>query len=171
MRFISPIRSALAAGALFALMAPASATVYTDSLGTLPVGADILDSSVIVSVNTGVKVTFAVAANNVLNDLFLDIKSTSVNLIGDTWELLQGGTVVAVSKVGTHYDADFSIPLSHGNYSVVFSTAIPTGDSLAVTTTVSAIPEPATWAMMILGFMGVGFVAYRRKSGSAFRLA
>ena len=30
--------------------------------------------------------------------------------------------------------------------------------------TVSAVPEPATWAMMLLGFAGVGFMAYRRKS-------
>ena len=28
---------------------------------------------------------------------------------------------------------------------------------------VSAIPEPSTWAMMILGFAGVGFMAYRRR--------
>jgi hypothetical protein len=28
----------------------------------------------------------------------------------------------------------------------------------------SAVPEPATWAMMILGFAGIGFMAYRRKS-------
>jgi hypothetical protein len=34
---------------------------------------------------------------------------------------------------------------------------------------VSAIPEPSTWAMMILGFMGVGFMAYRRKSQGHFR--
>ena len=35
---------------------------------------------------------------------------------------------------------------------------------------VSAVPEPSTWAMMILGFIGVGFMAYRRKqSGPAFR--
>jgi PEP-CTERM motif len=27
----------------------------------------------------------------------------------------------------------------------------------------SAVPEPSTWAMMILGFCGVGFMAYRRK--------
>jgi hypothetical protein len=27
----------------------------------------------------------------------------------------------------------------------------------------SPVPEPATWAMMILGFFGVGFMAYRRK--------
>ena len=26
------------------------------------------------------------------------------------------------------------------------------------------VPEPSTWAMMILGFAGVGFMAYRRRS-------
>jgi hypothetical protein len=29
---------------------------------------------------------------------------------------------------------------------------------------VSAVPEPSTWAMMLLGFAGLGFMAYRRKS-------
>jgi hypothetical protein len=36
---------------------------------------------------------------------------------------------------------------------------------------ITATPEPATWAMMILGFIGVGFTAYRRKSQGALRLA
>lgn len=27
---------------------------------------------------------------------------------------------------------------------------------------VAAVPEPSTWAMMILGFAGVGFMTYRR---------
>jgi hypothetical protein len=31
-------------------------------------------------------------------------------------------------------------------------------------TEVAAVPEPSTWAMMILGFVGVGFMAYRRKA-------
>jgi hypothetical protein len=36
----------------------------------------------------------------------------------------------------------------------------------------SPIPEPSTWAMMILGFAGVGFMAYRRKrNGSALTAA
>jgi PEP-CTERM motif len=34
---------------------------------------------------------------------------------------------------------------------------------------VAAVPEPTTWAMMLLGFAGVGFMAYRRKSKPAFR--
>jgi hypothetical protein len=37
---------------------------------------------------------------------------------------------------------------------------------------ITAAPEPSTWAMMIFGFAGVGFMAYRRKqNGSAFRIA
>jgi hypothetical protein len=31
------------------------------------------------------------------------------------------------------------------------------------TSPVAAVPEPSTWAMMILGFAGVGFMAYRRR--------
>jgi hypothetical protein len=34
----------------------------------------------------------------------------------------------------------------------------------AVFNVASAVPEPSTWAMMILGFAGIGFMAYRRKS-------
>jgi len=33
--------------------------------------------------------------------------------------------------------------------------------------TVAAVPEPSTWAMMILGFAGVGFMAYRHRSRTA----
>jgi hypothetical protein len=28
----------------------------------------------------------------------------------------------------------------------------------------SAVPEPSTWAMMILGFASIGFMAYRRRT-------
>jgi hypothetical protein len=40
-----------------------------------------------------------------------------------------------------------------------------------LTRQVAAVPEPSTWAMMILGFSGVGFMAYRRKGKPAFRFA
>jgi PEP-CTERM motif-containing protein len=32
---------------------------------------------------------------------------------------------------------------------------------------VAAVPEPATWAMMIVGFAGIGYLAYRRRQGVA----
>ena len=32
-----------------------------------------------------------------------------------------------------------------------------------------AVPEPSTWAMMLLGFAGLGFMAYRRRNLSCWR--
>ena len=32
--------------------------------------------------------------------------------------------------------------------------------------TVTAVPEPSTWAIMMLGFAGVGFLAYRRRTAA-----
>jgi hypothetical protein len=47
-----------------------------------------------------------------------------------------------------------------------------TGDtSLTFQAAISGVPEPSTWAMMILGFFGVGFMAYRRKSKPALMAA
>jgi hypothetical protein len=63
--------------------------------------------------------------------------------------------------------------LDTGNYylnisGIAGSTAGYGGD-LAV---VQGVPEPSTWAMMILGFLGVAFVANRkRKQGASFRFA
>jgi hypothetical protein len=34
----------------------------------------------------------------------------------------------------------------------------------------SAVPEASTWAMMVLGFFGIGFMAYRRRGEGTFRL-
>jgi hypothetical protein len=35
----------------------------------------------------------------------------------------------------------------------------------------SAVPEPSTWAMMILGFFGIGFMTYRQRKNTALRIA
>ena len=44
-------------------------------------------------------------------------------------------------------------------------------NGFSVPATVAAVPEPSTWAMMILGFFGVGFMAYRRRNqNTAFRI-
>jgi hypothetical protein len=46
-----------------------------------------------------------------------------------------------------------------------FAGSNPTGlDVDFLTSNVSAVPEPATWLMMILGFAGVGFLSYRRRT-------
>jgi PEP-CTERM motif len=42
---------------------------------------------------------------------------------------------------------------------------------IAVFSVAGAVPEPSTWVMMILGFAGIGFMAYRRKSKPALLAA
>ena len=49
-----------------------------------------------------------------------------------------------------------------------FSVWLPDGFSL--TAPAAAVPEPSTWGMMLLGFAGVGFMAWRKRN-KAFRLA
>lgn len=52
----------------------------------------------------------------------------------------------------------------------VFSTSSPEYlmlEAIGYDPVTAAVPESSTWAMMILGFAGVGFMAYRRKSKPA----
>jgi hypothetical protein len=61
-----------------------------------------------------------------------------------------------------------------GYNTVTFTSTSPAFELSNVTASVGAVPEPGTWAMMVLGFAGIGFLAYRRKpkAGAAtFRLA
>jgi len=63
--------------------------------------------------------------------------------------------------------------LAAGTYYLDFVQTGPgslTNGRLTGDITVSAVPEPATWALMLLGFAGVGFAAYRRKAKPIFRL-
>jgi hypothetical protein len=44
-------------------------------------------------------------------------------------------------------------------------------DDVTITGNTPAVPEASTWAMMIAGFFGIGFLAYRRRSIPSVRLA
>lgn len=62
---------------------------------------------------------------------------------------------------------------SCGNFTgnqTVYASGYALGDTSSIffaTTFTTAVPEPSTWAMMILGFAGVGFMAYRRRNQTA----
>ena len=64
-------------------------------------------------------------------------------------------------------DADVGNPninFRMSSYPYDFNTGLVTGFT-------AAVPEPSTWAMLILGFAGVGFMAYRRKIKPALMAA
>jgi hypothetical protein len=63
----------------------------------------------------------------------------------------------------------FNFTNSHGITDLQFGSVLsnlPTGETTTISLT-NGVPEPSTWAMMILGFAGVGFMAYRHKNKMA----
>jgi hypothetical protein len=73
----------------------------------------------------------------------------------------------------TDYTYTFSVPKS-GDFALDFnfiSGATPAKDVLLDAVAISAVPEPATWAMLLIGFAGLGFLAYRRNKAPALRHA
>jgi hypothetical protein len=90
---------------------------------------------------------------------------SGTNPFGGAWETsISGDTITFTAdsgqylRVGDGYD-----------YGVLFSKSIANDPNFAFTATwtgtelTAAVPEPSTWAMLIMGFCGVGFMAYRRK--------
>jgi hypothetical protein len=65
---------------------------------------------------------------------------------------------------GTTYFYSFDVPSFNGHPDGFFV-------SVSNATVAGAVPEPSTWAMLLLGFAGLGFMAYRRKSNPALMAA
>jgi hypothetical protein len=45
-----------------------------------------------------------------------------------------------------------------------FTTATFSSTGNAFEFTLATVPEPSTWAMMVIGFAGLGYAAFRRNS-------
>jgi hypothetical protein len=79
--------------------------------------------------------------------------------------------------VGTSGNNFFSLQSGNGEIIESVSVSAVNGlfsnvkqERLGDITTIAAVPESTTWAMMVLGFAGVGFMAYRRKQFGSLRL-
>jgi hypothetical protein len=74
---------------------------------------------------------------------------------------------ISVSLPSTYEYYFFGLDTSdtHRNDNVLLESLIGTPTNLT-----SPVPEPSTWAMLILGFFGIGFAAYRQKGKPALRL-
>ena len=96
----------------------------------------------------------------------------TVPTAGDYWVVLTSNSQLdLVTEISNSTGTAPALAFAYKGTSPTFSTqnAIPFGIEITAT---PAVPEPSTWAMMILGFVGVGFMAYRRKqNGPSLRLA
>ena len=82
-----------------------------------------------------------------------------------------GPNAFFTNNLGTSLTVNFVIPIPSGgtNNLDIFSLE----EQVSLNNIVVGVPEPSTWAMMLLGFAGLGFAALRRnkKTGSAFAAA
>jgi PEP-CTERM motif len=93
------------------------------------------------------------------------------NLCGTTLEFKLFGTNIGFSTITSNSGPNGTANGGSSPIAVPFAADISFAPSdTGAIGAVSAVPEPSTWAMMILGFLGVGFLAYRRKNGT-LRLA
>jgi hypothetical protein len=168
----------------------AAAMAFMLSLAMVGAKADTVQFTVVDGVNT---VTFDVPESPVAMDIsptIFALKDITVVLNGRIFS--RDDTIEFAPATGnTEFLADASDSIFSDNLGNIENTGAfftgttsdPTfvpgtfgtlGDSVTITdiSAISAVPEPSTWAMMILGFCGLGFMAYRRKqNGPALRLA
>jgi len=111
------------------------------------------------------RVTFEVAGNT---DNGPDLK-TLITTTGATFQFSVAGN--SHSNMGWVLKS-FDFTASGPTETLTFQSTTdgPWGPALD-NVSVAAVPEPSTWAMMLLGFMGVGFLAYRRRAKANFRFA
>jgi hypothetical protein len=85
-----------------------------------------------------------------------------------TFDLTSGSSYnpAFVTAIGSVSNAEAALlaGLSAGEaYLNIHTTNFPAGEIRGF---LHAVPEPSTWAMMILGFAGIGFMAYRRRKST-----
>ena len=85
-------------------------------------------------------------------------------------EIFKGATLIdsiALAFNGSAYTASFTDNLGPGLYTAEITGTVNVAKlGIGGTVSTSVIPEPSTWAMMLLGFADLGYAAFRRNSGS-----
>jgi len=77
----------------------------------------------------------------------------------------------AVSQAGETVAETGTFVTTPGTHTFVLDYVEGNGAPSQLTFATTGVPEVSTWGMMILGFFGIGFVAYRRRDAASFRVA
>ncbi len=152
--------------------------VFDSSLGTFNGGPTELDNGAISASLTinGITKTVAPGIGSIIRVEHTPGESIRVFTVSQV-KLSEDSEIDTFLASGPD-DPDFPLPASvltpfeitggNGQFTIG-------GDSInlennTIQLAVAAVPEPSAWAMMILGFCGVGFMAFRRKSRTAIAI-
>jgi hypothetical protein len=176
---LAPVDSARAAvvydyeGAALSANAHAPFTTSDNVTGTITFATPLAANLKLQAVNV---VSFSFAAGvEIMTSAIYNPNFSRFNFSTDAagnitaWDI-----VVAAGGLGQINIENFNsvIGPNVGDQATVGANNFPPGTAFALNhtagefTIAAAVPEPSTWAMMILGFCGLGFVAYRRKAST-----
>jgi PEP-CTERM motif len=89
------------------------------------------------------------------------------------YDIAQSGKYLYTIEISPSYAFPSTLDSSFGPLDVqtqeglfVYDDEILSLGTTAITQVAGSVPEPSTWAMMIVGFCGLGWLAYRRKNGA-----
>ena len=98
----------------------------------------------------------------------LNTSSPATDFTSAILQLVSDGSTVATLLPGfnngtTEFWQVSNVLLGDGQYKLIVNGNNRGAGSLAGSITINPVPEPATWAMMLLGFGAVGFAMRRRR--------
>jgi hypothetical protein len=159
--------SAVAAGAFF-LSAPAFAIItlspppldppaaasFSENVGTGPFTVEAtfdLTKEAIASVST----TISVISKSNYTPGDLELFDATTDTVVQTKALTFGSSAWTASFMDVIAPGDFEVLITGTSH----TSALGVGGSVIT----SGVPEPSTWAMMALGFIGLGYAAFRQR--------
>jgi PEP-CTERM motif len=123
-------------------------------------------------------VTGSSKLGNTMGDTFFDLKGTVSVTNGETFNVAHDdGLTITINGITFLSDpgptSPVITPVTYTGPTGKFAFEVAYGECCGppAVLAIAAVPEPSTWAMMLLGFAGIGFMAYRRKSKPALMAA
>lgn len=167
----------LAGATALAMASAANATITVDGSSMVYTGPASNDGGVTTTIGYTeanlAKPTFTewLTLTNTLDGLYSISLSTSSAPVNFTSAILSDGvTNYALSLVGTQGPNEFwgldTTFLTAGTYTLTINGTNSNTGSLggSITITEASVPEPATWAMMLIGFGAIGWQLRRRRT-------
>jgi hypothetical protein len=122
-------------------------------------------ASTFVSVPYAERVSFvppSLSSTNPLEGFYVNNTIDIVKAPASEFLSLEGTAIVTTEAAAGRPIWDIAYDSTTGFFDVTQIGAVPYDPETAFFITGPSVPEPSTWAMLLLGFTGLGFVAYRQ---------
>jgi hypothetical protein len=142
-------------------VSPDGKTVYTNDVAgyNIATGAQVLATRFI----SGADGTGVISGGALNGDILVNTNFGELWLIDPLLDPSNPLSAILIANNGSR--GDYTAPDALGHLFVTQSDRI-LRLSLEGATIGGSVPEPSTWAMMILGFAGIGFMGYRRRNSA-----